>query len=91
MATMVAKMALKSMVKEAKNQAVATGRKEVNQMTKNAISFGTTKLNQAQAKAANKMGAVAIGMQGGAPVMVGPKGGNFRMNNKGQRINMLKV
>lgn len=88
MATIVAKMALKGM---AKNQAVATGRKAVNQMTKNAISFGTTKLNQAQAKVANKMGAVAIGMQGGAPVMVGPKGGNFRMNNKGQRIHMLKV
>ena len=80
MATIVAKMALKSMARDVKNQVV-----------KNAISFGTAKLNQAQAKAANKMGAVAIGMQGGAPVMVGPKGGNFRMNNKGQRIHMLKV
>jgi hypothetical protein len=36
------------------------------------------------------MGAMAVGVQGGAPVMVGPKGGNFRMNARGQRLPMLR-
>jgi hypothetical protein len=75
----------------AKNQAIAAGRAKANQMTKNAISFGTAKLNQAQAKVANKMGAMAVGTQAGAPVMVGPRGGNFRLNAKGQRMPMLPV
>jgi hypothetical protein len=82
---------LKGAAMAAKNQAVAAGRAKANQMTKNAISFGTAKLNQAQAKVANKMGAMAVGTQAGAPVMVGPRGGNFRLNAKGQRLPMLPV
>jgi hypothetical protein len=82
---------LKGAAMAAKNQAIAAGRAKANQMTKNAISFGTAKLNQAQAKVANKMGAMAVGTQAGAPVMVGPRGGNFRLNAKGQRLPMLPV
>jgi CMP-2-keto-3-deoxyoctulosonic acid synthetase len=82
---------LKGAAMAAKNQAVAAGRAKANQMTKNAIKFGTAKLNQAQSRVANKMGAMAVGVQGGAPVMVGPKGGNFRMNARGQRLPMLPV
>ena len=106
MAAMFAKMALKGVAKNlakgaagelngaamaAKNQAIAAGRAKANQMTKNAISFGTAKLNQAQTKVANKMGAMAVGTQAGAPVMVGPRGGNFRLNAKGQRMPMLPM
>ena len=65
-------------------QAAAQGR-----MPMNAISFGTTNLNQAQRMVANRMGAMAIGRQGGNPVMVGPQGGNFRLNPMGQRMPML--
>ena len=82
---------LKGAAMAAKNQAIAAGRAKANQMTKNAISFGTAKLNQAQAKVANKMGAMAVGTQAGAPVMVGPRGGNFRLNAKGQRMPMLPM
>ena len=106
MAAMFAKMALKgaakaaasqakgmakNMAKGAKNQVMAAGRAKANQMAKNAISFGTAKLNQAQTRVANKMGAMAVGVQAGAPVMVGPKGGNFRLNAMGQRLPMLPV
>jgi hypothetical protein len=74
----------------AKN-AAAEARSRANQMAKNAISFGTAKLNQAQSKVANRMGAMAVGTQAGAPVMVGPRGGNFRLNAQGQRMPMLPV
>ena len=87
----MAKNLAKEVATAAKNQAIAAGRAKANQMTKNAISFGTAKLNQAQAKVANKMGAMAVGTQAGAPVMVGPRGGNFRLNAKGQRMPMLPV
>ena len=59
------------------------------QMPMNAISFGTTNLNQAQRMVANRMGAMAIGRQGGNPVMIGPQGGSFRLSNMGQRMPML--
>tara|TARA_B110000503_G_scaffold122546_1_gene187242 strand:+ start:10202 stop:10546 length:345 start_codon:yes stop_codon:yes gene_type:complete len=84
-----AKAELRSAAFAAKNQAIAAGRARANQMTKNAISFGTAKLNQAQTRVANKMGAMAVGVQAGAPVMVGPQGGNFRLNARGQRLPML--
>jgi len=86
-----AKGMAKNMAKGAKNQVMAAGRAKANQMAKNAISFGTAKLNQAQTRVANKMGAMAVGVQAGAPVMVGPKGGNFRLNAMGQRLPMLPV
>jgi hypothetical protein len=82
---------LKSAAMAAKNQAIAAGRARANQMTQNAIKFGGAQLNRAQAQVANRMGAMAIGTQAGAPVMVGPRGGNFRLNNKGQRLPMLPV
>ena len=106
MAAMFAKMAMKSaaksavsaakdvakdVAKDAMNQAKVAAKARMNQAAKNAISFGTAKLNQAQARVANKMGAIAVGTQAGAPVMVGPRGGNFRLNNKGQRMPMLPV
>ena len=75
----------------AKNQAIAAGRARANQMTKNAISFGTAKLNQTQARAAQRIGAAPIGTQAGLPVMAGPRGGNFRLNNRGQRLPVLPV
>ena len=59
------------------------------QMPMNAISFGTTNLNQAQRMVANRMGAMAIGRQGGNPVMIGPQGGSFRLSSMGQRMPML--
>ena len=86
-----AKAELKSAAKAAKNQAIAAGRAKANQMTKNAISFGTAKLNQAQARVAQKIGAAPIGTQAGLPVMAGPRGGNFRLNAKGQRLPVLPV
>jgi len=86
-----AKGMAKNLAKGAKNQVMAAGRAKANQMAKNAISFGTAKLNQAQTRVANKMGAMAVGVQAGAPVMVGPKGGNFRLNAMGQRLPMLPV
>lgn len=81
----------RSIAKSAADQAKSAGRAKANQMTKNAISFGTAKLNQAQSKVANRMGAMAVGIQAGAPVMVGPRGGNFRLNARGQRMPMLPV
>ena len=106
MATTFAKMAIKSAAKTAAsaaknmaknigrnsmNYAKAAAKARLNQATKNAISFGTAKLNQAQARVANNMGAMVVGVQCGAPVMVGPRGGNFRLNNMGQRMPMLPV
>jgi len=96
----MAKMALKAAAKEAKGVAKnmaknaagelkAAAKAKGQQMTQNAIKFGTAKLNSAQANAAKKMGAMAVGIQAGAPVMVGPRGGNFRMNARGQRLPML--
>jgi hypothetical protein len=86
-----AKGMAKNLAKEAAGELKAAAKAKSQQMTKNAISFGTAKLNQAQAKVANKMGAMAVGTQAGAPVMVGPRGGNFRLNAKGQRMPMLPV
>ena len=87
----MAKNMATNLAKGAKNQVMAAGRAKANQMAKNAISFGTAKLNQAQTRVANKMGAMAVGVQAGAPVMVGPKGGNFRLSAMGQRLPMLPV
>lgn len=106
MAAMFAKMAMKgaaqaaaaqakgmakNIARNAMNQAKGAAKARINQAAKNAISFGTAKLNQAQARVANKMGAMAVGVQGGAPVMVGPRGGNFRLNSIGQRMPMLPM
>jgi hypothetical protein len=82
---------LKAAAMQAKNQAIAAGRARANQMAQNAIKFGGAQLNRAQAQVANRMGAVPIGTQAGAPVMIGPRGGNFRLNNRGQRLPMLPV
>jgi len=81
----------KGMARNMANQARVAAKAKANQMTKNAISFGTAKLNQAQTRVANQMGAMAVGVQAGAPVMVGPRGGNFRLNARGQRMPMLPV
>lgn len=81
----------KGMAKNAAGELKAAAKAKSQQMTQNAIKFGTAKLNQAQTRVANKMGAMAVGVQAGAPVMVGPKGGNFRLNSKGQRLPMLPV
>jgi CMP-2-keto-3-deoxyoctulosonic acid synthetase len=86
-----AKGMAKNLAKEATSELKAAAKAKSQQMTQNAIKFGTAKLNQAQSRVANKMGAMAVGVQGGAPVMVGPKGGNFRMNARGQRLPMLPV
>ena len=73
----------------AMRQAQAARAAAQGRMPMNAISFGTTNLNQAQRMVANRMGAMAIGRQGGNPVMVGPQGGSFRLNPMGQRMPML--
>jgi polyhydroxyalkanoate synthesis regulator phasin len=73
----------------AMQQAQAARAAAQGRMPMNAISFGTTNLNQAQRMVANRMGAMAIGRQGGNPVMVGPQGGSFRLNPMGQRMPML--
>lgn len=86
-----AKGMAKNLAKEAAGELKAAAKAKSQQMTQNAIKFGTAKLNQAQTRVANKMGAMAVGVQAGAPVMVGPKGGNFRMNSRGQRLPMLPV
>lgn len=86
-----AKGMAKNLAKEAAGELKAAAKAKSQQMTQNAIKFGTAKLNQAQARVANKMGAMAVGVQAGAPVMVGPRGGNFRMNSRGQRLPMLPV
>lgn len=86
-----AKGMAKNLAKNAAGELKAAAKAKSQQMTQNAIKFGTAKLNQAQARVANKMGAMAVGVQAGAPVMVGPKGGNFRLNSKGQRLPMLPV
>ena len=65
----MAKMALKAAAKEAKGVAKnmarnaagelkAAAKAKGQQMTQNAIKFGTAKLNSAQANAAKKMGAM---------------------------------
>jgi hypothetical protein len=86
-----AKGMAKNLAKEAAGELKAAAKAKSQQMTQNAIKFGTAKLNQAQTRVANKMGAMAVGVQAGAPVMVGPRGGNFRMNSRGQRLPMLPV
>ena len=86
-----AKGMAKNLAKEAAGELKAAAKAKSQQMTQNAIKFGTAKLNQAQTRVANKMGAMAVGVQAGAPVMVGPRGGNFRLNNRGQRLPMLPV
>jgi hypothetical protein len=73
----------------AMQQAQAARAAAQGRMPMNAISFGTTNLNQAQRMVANRMGAMAVGRQGGNPVMVGPQGGSFRLNPMGQRMPML--
>src|SRR5210317_380047 len=86
-----AKGMAKNLAKEAAGELKAAAKAKSQQMTQNSIKFGTAKLNQAQTRVANKMGAMAVGVQAGAPVMVGPRGGNFRMNSRGQRLPMLPV
>jgi len=86
-----AKGMAKNLAKEAAGELKAAAKAKSQQMTQNAIKFGTAKLNQAQTRVANKMGAMAVGVQAGAPVMVGPRGGNFRLNSRGQRLPMLPV
>jgi hypothetical protein len=80
----------KNMAKNAVGEMKAAAKAKGQQMTQNAIKFGTSKLNSAQANAAKRMGAMAVGVQAGAPVMVGPRGANFRMNARGQRLPMLQ-
>ena len=86
-----AKSVAKNIAKNAAGELKAAAKAKSQQMTQNAIKFGTAKLNQAQTRVANKMGAMAVGVQAGAPVMVGPQGGNFRLNPKGQRLPMLPL
>lgn len=57
----------------------------------NQITRATGALNQAQARAAQQIGAAQIGVQAGLPVMAGPRGGNFRLNTRGQRLPVLPI
>jgi len=89
----VAKKA-KSELKDSRNQMVSIaknrGQQAINGMKQNAITYGTVKLNQAQTRVYNKMGAIKTGLvQNGQPIMQGPNGGNFRLGPNGQRLPVL--
>ena len=97
----LAKMAAKGVAKKAKselrdsrNQMISIaknrGQQAINGMKQNAITYGTIKLNQAQARVSNRMGAIKTGLvQNGQPIMQGPNGGNFRLGPNGQRLPVL--
>ena len=94
----VAKNAAKEVASNIKGAAKNAARQQLNKAKSAAVGAATNQitratgaLNQAQARAAQKSGAAQIGVQAGLPVMAGPRGGNFRLNARGQRMPMLPV
>ena len=94
----VAKNAAKEVAADIKGAAKNAAKQQLNKakaaavgVATNQITRATGALNQAQARAAQRIGAAQIGTQAGLPVMAGPRGGNFRLNAKGQRLPVLPV
>lgn len=93
LARSVAKGVAKGAAKQAKRQAVQLqknarryAQNQFNQTKRNMITYGRVKMNQAQSNAARRIGAVQTGyVQGGLPIMQGPRGGNFRLGENGKR------